>query len=292
MGYNAHGPRWTGDDLRGRTILLHAEQGFGDTIQFIRFVPEIRKRNAGRVIVVCPQPLARLIARLPGIDFLTDDASPLPPYDVHTSLWSLPAILRITLFNLPADKAYLSADSGTIAQWQTILGRALGPSGADRGTKIGIVWQGNPKHRTDCLRSFPLHHLEPLARVPGVRLISLQKEHGLDQLNDLQGRFPVVTLANEAAGTDDQRDFLDTAAIVSQLDLVVTPDSAVAHLTGSLGIPVWVALPQVAEWRWMLEREDSPWYPSMRLFRQPTAGDWPSVFKRMAEMLKLARTSE
>ncbi|MGO9469434.1 MAG: glycosyltransferase family 9 protein, partial [Isosphaeraceae bacterium] len=163
---------------------------------------------------------------------------------------------------------------------------ALEESGTDRARKIGIVWQGNPKHRTDRMRSFRLDQLEPLARVPGVRLISLQKEHGLDQLSALNGRFSVATLRNETSGPEDERDFLDTAAIVSQLDLVVTPDSAVAHLAGSLGTPVWVGLPSVAEWRWMLEREDSPWYPSMRLFRQQTAGDWPGVFERMAQMLE------
>jgi len=136
------------------------------------------------------------------------------------------------------------------------------------------------------MRSFRLDQLEPLARVPGVRLISLQREHGLDQLRALDGRFSVTTLTNETAGVEDDRDFLDTAAIISQLDLVVTPDSAVAHLAGSLGTPVWVALASVAEWRWMIDREDSPWYPSMRLFRQTAAGDWPGVFERMAQILR------
>jgi Flp pilus assembly protein TadD len=287
-GYHANGPRLRGDDLEGKTILLHAEQGLGDTIQFIRFVTEIRNRNPGRVIVVCPKPLTRLIARFPGIDFLTDEGSPLPPYDVHASLWSLPALLRITLANLPSPRAYLSVDSETMARWQTALDRTLRPSSPASGPdiKIGVVWQGNPKHRTDRHRSFRLDQLEPLARVGGVRLISLQKEHGLEQLRELDGRFPVATLADEATGSEDRRDFLDTAAVVSQLDLVVTPDSAVAHLAGSLGVPVWVALPFVAEWRWMIDREDSPWYPSMRLFRQEAAGDWPSVFNRMAHVLE------
>lgn len=291
FGYNVNGPRWLGEDLEGRTILLHAEQGLGDTIQFIRFVAEIRKRNAGQVIVVCPKPLARLIARFRGIDLIIDENSPTPPFDVHTSLWSLPAILRITLASLPAERAYLSVDEDTLATWRVILERSLGGSLEGAGLKVGIVWQGNPRHRTDRQRSFRLEQLEPLARVPGVRLINLQKEHGLDQLRDLAGRFAVVTLGCEPAGGNDTRDFLDTAAVVKHLDLVVTPDSAVAHLAGSLGIPVWVALPSVAEWRWMLDRDDSPWYPSMRLFRQQAAGDWPSVFKRMAQELRSARRS-
>jgi len=286
VGANPNRPRWTGEELRNRSILLHAEQGFGDSIQFIRFVAEIRKRNAGQVIVICPQPLVRLIARFPGIDFITEEGNPVPPFDVHASLWSLPAILGTTLSNLPAPRAYLSVDDATNANWRAILGRALGKSDVDHAIKVGIVWQGNPKHRTDRLRSYSLHQLEPLARVPGVRLISLQKEHGLDQLRELGGRFAVTDLASEtAAGSEDRRDFLDTAAIVSQLDLVVTPDSAVAHLAGSLGVRVWVALSAVAEWRWMLDREDSPWYPSMRLFRQSKAGDWPGVFERMAQVL-------
>jgi len=286
VGSNPNCPRWTGEDLRGRTILLHTEQGLGDTIQFIRFVAETSKRNAGGIIVTCPKPLVRLIGRFPGIDFITDVGSPVPPFDVHASLWSLPAILGTTLANLPSPRAYLSVDSDTIARWRTILARALGESGTDHTMKIGIVWQGNPKHRTDRVRSFRLDQLEPLARVPGVRLISLQKDHGLDQLRALDGRFSVMTLTNDDDGSEDDRDFLDTAAIVSQLDLVVTPDSAVAHLAGSLGTPVWVALPLVAEWRWMLDCEDSPWYPSMRLFRQKTAGDWPEVFERMAQVLE------
>ncbi len=286
VGANPNCPRWTGEDLKGKTILLHAEQGLGDTIQFIRFVAEVRNRNAGGVVVICPKPLLRLIARFPGIDFLTDEGSPVPPFDVHASIWSLPAILGTTLANLPSPRAYLSVDSGTISRWRTIMARALGETGTGHAMKLGIVWQGNPKHRTDRLRSFRLDQLEPLARVPGVRLISLQKEHGLDQLGALDGQFSVTTLTNETAGSEDDRDFLDTAAIVTQLDLVVTPDSAVAHLAGSLGTPVWVALPSAAEWRWMLDREDSPWYPSMRLFRQKTAGDWRGIFEHMAHVLE------
>jgi Flp pilus assembly protein TadD len=286
VGYNPSGPRWTGEDLRGKTILLHSEQGFGDTIQIIRFVTDVRKRGAGQVIVICQESLVRLIARFPGIDVLKEERSPVPPFDVHASLWSLPGILGTTLANLPAPRAYLSADEGTIAFWRTTLGRALGQYDMDHSLKIGIVWQGNPKHRQDRFRSFRLRELEPLAKVPCVRLISLQKEHGLDQIRALDGRFSVTELTSQTGESEDQRDFLDTAAIISQLDLVVTADSAVAHLAGSLGVPVWVALQSVAEWRWMLDREDSPWYPSMRLFRQTSAGDWPGVFARMACILE------
>jgi Flp pilus assembly protein TadD len=320
VGANPDCPRWTGEDLKGRSILLHAEQGLGDTIQFIRFVDGIRQRNAGQVIVICPKPLVRLIARFPGIDFLTEEGNPVPPFDVHASLWSLPAILGTTLANLPAPRAYLSVGDELRGIWRARLTRALAagdlndlarfwegelaggpmvpaartqprPPGITKpdfghAVKVGIVWQGNPKHRTDRLRSFRLQQLEPLGRVPGVRLISVQMEHGMDQLRELGERFCVTELASEALGSEDRRDFLDTAAILGHLDLVVTPDSAVAHLAGSLGVPVWVALPAMAEWRWMLDREDSPWYPSMRLFRQKIPGDWAGVFDRMARVLR------
>jgi Flp pilus assembly protein TadD len=286
VGYNPSCARWTGEDLHGKTILLHAEQGLGDTIQVIRFVTEVRNRQPEQVIVICQQSLVRLFGRFPGIDVLREERSAVPPFDVHASLLSLPAILGTTLANLPAPRSYLSADSETTAFWRAILARALGKNDMDHAVKIGVVWQGNPKHRQDRLRSFRLRELEPLARLPGVRLISLQKEHGIEQLRELGGRFSVTELACETGESADQRDFLDTAAIVSQLDLVVTADSAVAHLAGSLGARVWVALQAVAEWRWMLDREDSPWYPSMRLFRQRTSGDWLGVFECMAKVLE------
>ncbi len=279
-------PRWNGEDLLRRTILLHCELGLGDTIQLIRFAIEVRNRGAAGVIAICSKPLGRLIATMREIDFVAVEGSRLPPYDLHASLWSLPAILGITQANLPAPRAYLSVDNQTLAHWRTILDLAVGEGGTDRSIKVGIVWQGNPKLSTDGERSFRLQDLEPLARVPGVRLISLQKEHGLDQLRALGGRFPVTEVATGAAQSEDRRDFLDTGALIKQLDLVVTPDSAVAHLAGSLGARVWVAIPSVAEWRWMLDRDDSPWYPSMRLFRQTTAGDWQGVFERMAQVLE------
>jgi Flp pilus assembly protein TadD len=286
VGYNPNSPRWTGDDLRGKTILLHCEQGFGDTIQIIRFVSDVRKRGPAQIIVICQRPLVRLIARYPGIDVIREERSPVPPFDVHASLWSLPAILGVTLANLPSARAYLSVDSATTEFWRAILARALGPGEIDHALKIGVVWQGNPKHRGDRMRSFRLRDFEPIARIPGARLISLQKDHGVAQLRELGEQFPVVDLARETSDWDDRRDFLDTAAVVSQLDLVITADSAVAHLAGSLGVPVWVALQSVAEWRWMIDRDDCPWYPSMRLFRQKTDGDWAGVFRRMAKVLE------
>ena len=157
--------------------------------------------------------------------------------------------------------------------------------------KIGIAWQGNRVNKGDRWRSFPLTHFAHLAEVPGVRLISLQKGDGTEQLAELAGRFPVAELSHRDHGGEDRRDFLDTAAVMSQLDLVVTPDTAVAHLAGGLGVRVWVALSTVGEWRWLIDRDDSPWYPTMRLFRQTTPGDWDGVFQRMALTLRQELTA-
>ena len=286
-------PRWTGEDLGGRSILLIAEQGLGDTLQFIRFAPLVKERQ-GQVVVACPKPLIRVVARSPGVDRVVDWKSAVPACDVHASLLSLPAILGTTLANLPAEP-YLSVDSGTVEKWRPIVARALrwrdrreteSVKKPDRVFKIGIAWQGNRGHKGDRWRSFPLTHFAHLAELPGVRLISLQKSDGSEQLAELTGRFPVADLTRRNKGHKDRRDFLDTAAVMTQLDLVVTPDSSLAHLAGSLGVRVWVPLSTVGEWRWLTDRDDSPWYPTLRLFRQTTFGDWESVFKRMADALR------
>jgi hypothetical protein len=209
---------------------------------------------------------------------------------------SLPAILGTTLSTVPARVPYLPIDPALVQQWRSILSRALGvdvapgagcaPSARDsagRGARpflIGVAWQGNPSHRLDRWRSFPLTQLAPLAALPGVRLISLQAVDGLDQLRAPDLPFPVLELENGRP-----RDFLDTAALISLLDLVITPDTSVAHLAGGLAQRVWLALSTVPEWRWMIEREDTPWYPTIRLFRQKTLGDWGDVFQRMAAAL-------
>jgi Flp pilus assembly protein TadD len=287
-------PRWNGEPLKGRSILLYAEQGLGDVLQFIRFATVVKERG-GRVIVACAEPLLRLVAGCPGVDRVVDWKSPLPASDLSASLLSLPNILGTTLATLPALVPYLSADAATIDTWQPALARALGyqagesESGAERSRgpfKIGIAWQGNRLNKVDRWRSFPLVHFEHLAAVPGVRLISLQKGDGTEQLADVAGQFPVAELVGNKRPDEDRRDFLDTAAVMSQLDLVVTPETAVAHLAGSLGVKTWVPLSKVGDWRWMIDRDDSPWYPTIRLFRQTNAGDWDGVFRRMAQCLR------
>jgi tetratricopeptide (TPR) repeat protein len=269
-------PTWDGSPLDGRTILLHAEQGLGDTLHMIRYAPLVKGRG-GTVIVNAPAALHPLLARCPGIDRLVAPGSALPAFDVHASLLSLPSLFGTTVATIPAPDRYLTADPGLVARWRGELERY-------EGLRIGIAWQGNPRQGSDRQRSFPLAHFEALARVPGVHLFSLQKGPGSEQLQGLSGRFPVVDLGStldEAAGA-----FMDTAAVMMNLDLVIGADTSLVHLAGALGVPVWVALAYAADWRWLRHREDSPWYPSARLFRQSRPGDWPEVFGRMADALR------
>jgi Tfp pilus assembly protein PilF len=261
-------PCWDGSPLQRSPILLYADHGLGDSIQFIRYAPVVKARS-GRVIVACQQPLARLLATCPGIDEVVAEGSILPDFAFYAPLMSLPRILETSLAGIPAEVPYVTADSSLVEQWH----HELGPGG---GLKIGIAWQGNPRHRRDHQRSFRLAQLEPLAQVSGVRLFSLQKGIGTDQIAELGERFAVLDLGGRFT------DFMDTAAVMRNLDLVITLDSSLAHLAGALGIPTWVGIPIAADWRWLNEREDSPWYPTMRLFRQKLWGDWDEVFARMA----------
>jgi Flp pilus assembly protein TadD len=283
-GFRVARPRWTGENLDGKSIMLHWEQGLGDTLQFIRFAPQVAERG-GRVWVFCQEPLARLVARCDGVDRVFDNTTPVPPFDVHAPLMSVPAIIGSTLSSLP-QAPYLAADAATIEQWRGVLARSLDVADPASVYKIGIAWQGNPQNKIDRWRSFPLELLAPLAEVPGVRLICLQKGPGIEQLSALGGRFAVAELDNRIAGVEPRRDFLDTAAVMSLLDLVVTPETAVAHLAGALAVKCWVALCHAGDWRWMVDGDHCPWYSQMRLFRQPTMGAWDDVFARMALTLR------
>ena len=292
-GYRINRTFWNGDNFQGRTILLHAEGGLGDTLQFIRFAPMV-KRRGGRVVVRCQTPLLGLVARSPGVDLAFDGSSYEPDCHVHAPLLSLPAILGTTMATLPACVPYLATDPVLVEHWRSELARALGVDsealrastsepGLSRPTRpflIGIAWQGNPARRMDHWRSFPLAQFAPLAELPGVRLISLQTDHGLDQLDALNGRFPIIVLTGRRG-----RDFMETAAIMTHLDLVITPDTAVAHLAGALAMRVWAGIGSIGDWRYPHGRDDTPWYPTMRLFRQTTLGDWDGVFRRMTRRL-------
>ena len=274
-------PLWDGRPLEGRSILLYAEQGLGDTLHFVRYAAQVKQRG-GSVVVQCPRPLLSLLRSCAGIDQLVAEGDELPPFDVQAPLLSLPGVFHTTLENLPATIPYLYAEPDLVQRWQQELDRLA-------GFKIGIAWQGSPTHRNDRNRSIPLGLFEPLACCPGVQLLSLQKYTGAEQLQEVAQRFPIVDLASrldEVSGA-----FMDTAAVMKTLDLVVTCDTAVAHLAGALGVPVWVALPFIADWRWLLDRSDSPWYPTMRLFRQESREDWQGVFRRIEVALgeRLAR---
>ena len=265
----------------------------GDTLQFIRYA-SIVKQLGGRVVVACPKSLIRLLTLCPGVDHVVDWNLPLPDCDVHAPLLSLPAIVRTTLATIPAEIPYLRADAATVQDWRPVVAQAIeqatpadksSTSKSSRTFNIGIAWQGNRNNKVDRWRSFRLSHFAHLARLPGVRLISLQKGDGREQLVSLAGLFRVAELAHPDHGDEDRRDFLDTAAVINELDLVVTPDTSLAHLAGALGARVFVALPAVAEWRWLIDRDLSPWYPSMRLFRQTAPGDWAGVFERIASVV-------
>jgi tetratricopeptide (TPR) repeat protein len=268
-------PVWDGSSLAGRTILLYGEGGLGDTIQFVRYAAVV-KRYGGSVIVSCQKLLLPLLASCPGIDRLVAVGSELPAFDVQAPLLNLPRILKTSLATVPAETPYLFPDAKLQEKWQRKLSHYP-------GFTIGIAWQGNPQFYKDRKRSIPLIQFAPLARIPGVHLISLQKGQGTEQLRLVADEFPVIDLGNRL----DKRSgaFLDTAAIMKNVDLIITSDTAIAHLAGALGVSVWVALSYVPEWRWLLQREDCPWYPSMRLFRQTHAGDWEEVFDRMAHEL-------
>jgi tetratricopeptide (TPR) repeat protein len=269
-------PRWDGSPLEGRTILLRAEQGYGDTFQLIRYAPLVQGRG-GKVVVACPDAAVPLLSRCRGIDRLVPASAEPPPCDVEAPLLSLPLLMGTTPDTVPAPTPYLFADPALVGQWRREL--PLGPP-----LKIGIVWQGNPAYRRDMYRSIPLRHFAPMARLEGVRLFSLQKGHGTEQLREVADSFPVTDLGGrlgERAGA-----FTDTAAALVNLDLLVTSDTAVVHLAGGLGVPVFMALPLVPDWRWLLGRADTPWYPTVRLFRQTELGDWDSVFGQITEAVR------
>jgi tetratricopeptide (TPR) repeat protein len=267
-------PPWDGRPLQGQCVLVHAEQGLGDTLQFVRYAPLVRAQGC-RVILECQPSLRTLLSSCPGVDRLVARGDELLPFDYHVPLLSLPRLLDTHAGNIPADVPYLFAREDLVRSWRQRLS-------AGNGFKVGICWQGSLAHAGDPQRSFALAHFAALAEVPGVHLFSLQKGVGAEQLGAVH--FAVTTLGPDFDDTNGA--FMDTAAVMKNLDLVVTSDTALAHLAGALGAPVWVALARVPDWRWQLGREDSPWYPTMRLFRQDQAGDWGSVFRRMAEALR------
>jgi tetratricopeptide (TPR) repeat protein len=266
-------PRWGGESLNGRRILLYAEQGFGDTLHFVRYAPLLAGQG-GRVVLQCQPELVRLLRRMPGIERVVSTDELPPDFDVHCPLLSVPGLVNTMPETIPASVPYLSADEAQAEQWRA---RIAAQARADTKLKVGLSWGGRPL--PDPGRSVPLSALAPLAEVSGVWFISLQKG---DAAKEADAPPAGMRLAN---WTQDLLDFSDTAALIANLDLVITIDSAVAHLAGAMGKPVMLMLPFSADWRWMLGRSDSPWYPTMRLFRQTRAGDWSTCINQIAQAL-------
>jgi tetratricopeptide (TPR) repeat protein len=265
------GPRWTGAPIEGRTVLLGDEQGLGDSMQFVRYAESVKQRGA-RVIVECRPQLERLFKTCPGVDAVVATGSALPSYDLHVQLASLPGVLGASLDNIPAQVPYLFPDAELAEKWKAEFG-------AIKGLKVGIAWQGSPDNKNDRYRSIPLARFAPLAEIAGVQLVSVQSGAGCEQLANVEAPGTIVDLGDRLG------DFYNTAAILRNMDLVITCDSAPAHLAGALGLRVWVALSYFADWRWLRDRPDSPWYPTMRLFRQARPGDWDEVFERIVAEL-------
>lgn len=256
-------PDWDGSDPNGRTILVIAEQGFGDTLQFCRFVPVLATRGA-RVILVVQEALADLCRTLDGVDTVVASGASLPAFDLKVPLLSLPHLLGPDVGRVP----YLTAPADRIRPGHDAI-----------GGRVGIAWQGNPTGAGDRGRSVTLARFAGLSNIDGVRLVSLQKGFGHEQLTALPDATTIEDAGSRCA------DFADTAAVMAGLDLIITTDTAVAHLAGALGRPAWVLLKHDPDWRWRRGREDSPWYPSLRLFRQPAAGDWDSVLAAVRSAL-------
>jgi len=268
-------PVWKGEALGNRTLLIHREQGFGDTIQFLRYIPLVRERLPDAEVYVVLQPaLCRLARRLAAQHEVrvVEEGTPLPEFDRWCMLLDLPGIFRTTLQTIPARVPYLAADRALRLGW---VQRLLDVS----GLLVGLAWAGSPTNARDRLRSVPFEAFEPLLDVPGVQWISLQ-------VGEASGQIRASPLGRQVADwTEEVGDFADTAAIVSALDLVIGVDTSVLHLAGALGTPAWVLVRHQSEWRWMADRVDSPWYPTLRLFRQSGRGGWVPDIARIKEAL-------
>jgi tetratricopeptide (TPR) repeat protein len=269
-------PRWDGRDLAGATILLHAEQGLGDTIQFARYIRLVADRG-GRIVLECQLPLHSLLVRQPGVEKVVGQCAMMSDFDVQCPLMSLAKVFGTTMQTIPAQRPALRADAGLAESWRARVA-ALG-----RKLKVGINWAGNPQFKAEGRRSMPLGSLAPLGRVDGVTLISLRKNSGQSAAEALPSGMELVDW------TAELKDFGDTAALIENLDLVISTDTSVPHLAGAMGRPVWVLLSTMCDWRWLVGRSDSPWYPTMRLFRQEVLGDWSvPVEQAGVELAKLA----
>lgn len=263
-------PRWSGEPFPGRTLLLHWEQGLGDTAMFVRYASMVKARG-GRVLLEAQRPIADLMATCPGLDAVIAHGDPLPPFDLQLPLLSLPHVFRTTLDTIPAPIPYLDVPAN-VPSLEALRERM---ASADGRARVGLVWAGSAIHMRDKGRSIPAPLLEPLAGLSGVQWFSLQRERsgelswpGMVSLGDLLSNFS------------------DTAYVLSGLDLLITVDTAVAHIAGAMGVPVLLLVSFIPDWRWMLQREDSPWYPNLRIYRQPRPQEWGQVITRLVRDLR------
>jgi tetratricopeptide (TPR) repeat protein len=265
-------PLWHGaEPVEGKTVLLHAEQGLGDTIQFVRYAPLLARRGAS-VVLECQAELTELLRNVEGVATTVARGDALPAFDLHCPLLSLPLAFGTVLENIPNTVPYIHAPSARLQKWSPRLDGISRP-------RVGIVWSGNPAHQNDHNRSVPLRDFAPILSQSGVHFVDLQKTRpAADAV--ARGRF-----ANITSFGDDLCDFADTAAVIAHLDRVIAVDTAVAHLAGAMGKPVDLLVPFSSDWRWLVDRSDSPWYPTMQLFRQTAIGDWAGPIERVAKSL-------
>jgi len=274
-------PLWTGQDLRGKTILLYAEQGLGDTFQFVRYAQLIKERG-GTIIFETQKPLKTILSLCPYLDKVVVHGEPKPSFDYQLPLMSLPLAFNTKIDTVPTQIPYLYADQKLVEHWHKKLS-------SDTNFKVGICWQGNSQYSTQFLRrtvaakSISINKLLPLLNIPGVTVYNLQKITGEDQLKNLPSGTNLISFGDDL-DTEHGR-FMDTAAIIKNLDLVITVDTSISHFAAALGCPTWIILPQPADWRWMLNRNDTPWYPNVRLFRQQAVGNWDSAIQNVISAL-------
>lgn len=268
-------PRWDGRRIPGQTLLVHDEQGFGDTFQFMRLVPWAKERSGAQVILEINSETLSLAKRTNGFDTVIPRGSLPPAFDVHCQMMSLPMVLGLQIADLPGPIPYLTPEPGRLVKWRKKLRHLPRPL-------VALVWAGRPTHHNDANRSMSLADFAPLA-LPGISFVALQKGPKADEAKSPPAGMSLTALS------DGIRDFEDTAAILSVADLLISVDSSPVHLAGALGRPAWVLLPFVPDWRWLLDRTDTPWYPSLTLFRQTTRGDWPGVMAKAGQALAAFR---
>lgn len=264
-------PLWDGRLLRGKTLLVHDEQGFGDTFQFLRLIGAAKERSQARIVLQIREEQQSFAKRMTGIDEVIIQGALPPEFDMHCHLMTLPMALGLKMQDLPGEVPYLKTSPARLKKWQKRLKDLPRPL-------VGLVWAGRPTHLNDANRSLAFAELAPLGD-SGVTFVSVQKGDRADDAKTPPTGMNVISLSDEI------EDFEDTAAIFQILDLLISVDSSPVHLAGAIGRPAWVMLPFVPDWRWLLDREDTPWYPSVRLFRQPRAGDWHSVIANIRTAL-------